>query len=385
MLRYRILDAFLFCVILCSTLLISNPAWAKQEMRLAELDPSKMELGVFNSYKHGIVLVSLVQIHKPSFNCLPNQYFLYNYKSESFFEILAANLKVSSGYTRMFRMRVHSLPGVPTENPQEKEKLLKMLSTALKIPTELISAAQQKSFNADRICWQQPELLDMQTKSLRTFPFLAANLCEKQWCSELYWTGPSHIRLWIHQKPKHFQLINLDVEKSTFSVKGQSARFVRSHIPQANAPRENLVNPQSLNGKVLVLKKARGGSVSLEWHKERSGRIVVSLMRTGADQKAAKKEQGRFLEQVNNGSSKEALQTAEFALWLDPHNQSIKIERLKIYASQSLINRFFDSLDKDFTSSERFSTCQKLHLEPSIRHHWKNDAFVTRFRKTCRQ
>jgi len=385
MLRYRILDAFLFCVLFCSTLLISNPALAKQEMRLAELDPSKMELGVFNSYKYGIVLVSLVQTHKPSFNCLPNQYFLYNYKTERLFEIQAANLKISSGYTHMFRMRVHSLPGSPTGNPQEREKLLKMLSTTLKIPTELVSAAQQKSFNADRMCWQQPELLDMQTKSLRTFPFLAANLCEKQWCSELYWTGSSHIRLWIHEKPKHFQLINLDVEKSTYSVKGQSARFIRSHIPQANAPRENLVNPQSLDGKVLVLKKTRGGNVSLEWHKERSGQIVVSLMRTEADQEAAKKEQGRFLKQVNSGLSREALQTAEFVLWLDPHNQAIKIERLKIYASQSLTNRFFDSLNKDFTSSDRFSTCQKLHLEPSIRHQWKNDAFVARFRKTCRQ
>ncbi len=378
----RILNKLLICLSLCF-ILVTTPAWARQEMRLAELNPDKTALGVFHSYKHQILLIALVQTDKQSFNCLPNHYYLYNYGTERYFEISAGNLKINSDFSRIFRTKVHFLSGVQLSKGQERDQVLKMLSRALKIPVDLIAAAQQKSSKPDRICWQQPELLDMQNRRLRAYPFLSANLCQSQWCSELYWKSPSHIRLWIHNKPKQFQLIELDVDKSTFSVKAKSARFVRQNMQQLNAPRENLFNSQTLNGKTLLLKKGSGSNVRLEWHKETSGLIIVTLIRKGADVKAADQEQSRFQRLVKKKAFSEALQSAEFALWLDPKNQTIKIDRMKVFLSMSLMSRFFKSLEKDFLSSDRFKACQKLHLDPSIRRFWKNDAFVKRFKEIC--
>ncbi|NQU64595.1 MAG: hypothetical protein HQ517_09985, partial [SAR324 cluster bacterium] len=216
---------------------------------MADLNPDQIKLGVFNSYKHKILLISLVQIHKQSFNCLPNKYILYDYSTENYHEIHAGNLKISSDYSHVFLTRVQSLSATHPKNEQEWKEAFEMLSKTLKIPVQLISAALQKSTTLDRICWQQPELLNIQNRQLRTYPLLAANLCENEWCSELYWTGPKNIQFWIHDKPNQFHLINLDIEKGTRSVKAKSNRFVRVHIPQLNAPRENLFTKESLSGK----------------------------------------------------------------------------------------------------------------------------------------
>ena len=159
--RFGIFKKLIFCL-LFGSVLSAYPVVAKQEMHLAELNPEKTALGVFNSYKHKILLISLVQIHKPSFNCLPNQYLFYDYGTENYFEIHAGNLKISSDYTRIFLTRIHSLSGIHPKNKLEWKKALTMLSKALKVPFTLISAAQQKSLKFNRICWQQPELLNIQ-------------------------------------------------------------------------------------------------------------------------------------------------------------------------------------------------------------------------------
>jgi len=251
---HRKLNRLLFCTIIFCTFAVTQ-IQAGQVLRLANLNPEQTALGVFHSYKHKILLVSLVQTGKSPFKCLPNQYYVYDYGTERYFEINAGNIKINSDFTRIFATRVHSLPGKQVSKASDRNQVLTMLSRTLKIPAGIISAAQQKSSKPDRICWQQPELLDMQNTRLRSFPFLAANLCQHQWCSELYWTSPSSIRLWIFSKPKQYQLINLDVDKRTITVKSQSPRFTRPEMPQLNAPRENLVTKKNLSGKILVLKK----------------------------------------------------------------------------------------------------------------------------------
>ncbi len=380
--QYGIFKKLVFCLFLSSAL-FALPVIAKQEMQLAELNPEKTALGVFNSYKHKIILISLVQVHKPSFTCLPNQYFLYNYGSESFFEIDAGNLKISSDFTRIFLTRIHSLSGIHPKNRLEWDKALTMLSKALKVPVALISAAQQKSLKLNRICWQQPELTRIETRLLRSYPYLAANLCQNEWCSELYWTGPKNIQFWVHKTPKTYQLVNLNIDKEITTVKTQSKRFIRTHIPQLNAPRENLINSESIAGKTLVLKKSKHNKVTLVWKKGKTGRIHVTLVREGSDRKAAQRIQKEFVLQIKNKQVQQALQTAEFSLWLDPQDQKLKTERLKAFVSLALMNRFYDSLKSDFSKSDRFEVCQKLHLEPAIRHLWKKGAFVHRFKEIC--
>lgn len=380
--RYRIFKDLMFCLLFGSVLLIT-PVAARQEMYLAELDPIKTKLGVFNSYKHKIVLISLVQIHKPSFSCLPNQYLLYNYGTENYQEIEAGNLKISSDYTHIFLTRVHSLSDIQPKNKLEWDRATTMLSKTLKIPVQLITAAQQKSLKHNRICWQQPELLNIQNQQLRSYPFLAANLCENEWCSELYWTGHKNIQFWIHEKPKSFRLINLDIEKGTHTVKTKSHRFVRVHMPQLNAPRENLVNSESFSGKRMLLMKSKHRKIELVWRKEKTGRIHVVLAREGIDKKAADREQKKIALLINNKQPRKALQIVDFALWLDPDNQGIKIDRLRAFVSLSLMKRFYESLQSDFSKSNRFAACQKLHLEPSIRHLWQNEEFTRRFKEIC--
>lgn len=363
--------------------LLALQVQAGQEITLARLNPLNTAFGVFHSYKHRLLLVALVQTDKSAFKCLPNQYYLYQYGRERFSEMSGGNLKINSDFTRIFRTRIHSLSGVQLSNKDQREQRLKMLSKTLKIPTGLFSAAQQKSNNPDRICWQQPELLDMEQQRVRTFPFLAANLCEKQWCSDLYWTGPDSIRLWIHSKPKTFQLINLDVNKSTYTVKASTPLFVKQSIPQLNAPRENLVNSKTLNGKTLSLKKSAGNHVSLEWHKETSGHIVVSLIRKGSDATAAQEEQKRYRQLAADKEFRGALQSTEFALWLDPQNQSIKIDRAKLFITLSMVSRFFESLKTEFSSAERFAACQKLHIDPFMRPLWNKEGFARQFKQIC--
>ncbi|MBT3225422.1 MAG: hypothetical protein HN580_10870 [Deltaproteobacteria bacterium] len=380
--RFGIFKKLIFCL-LFGSVLSAYPVVAKQEMHLAELNPEKTALGVFNSYKHKILLISLVQIHKPSFNCLPNQYLFYDYGTENYFEIHAGNLKISSDYTRIFLTRIHSLSGIHPKNKLEWKKALTMLSKALKVPFTLISAAQQKSLKFNRICWQQPELLNIQNRLIRSYSYLAANLCENEWCSELYWTGPKNIQFWIHEKPQTYQLVNLNIEKGITTVKTQSKKFVRTHMTQLNAPRENLINSESLAGKTLVLKKNKKNSVTLVWRKGKTGRVYVTLTREGHDLKAAQRVQNEFALQIKSKQVRHALQTAEFSLWLDPRNQNLKIERLKAFVSLALMSQFYDSLKTDFSKSDRFAVCQKLHLEPSIRHLWKKDAFVHRFKEIC--
>ena len=382
MLRFRIFKKRVICLFFAS-ILFAFPVFAKQEMRLAELNPGKIALGVFNSYKHKIVLISLVQIHKPSFTCLPNQYFLYNYGTENFFEINAGNLKISSDFTRIFLTRIHSLSGIHPKNRLEWDKAMTMLSKTLKVPIALISAAQQKSLKLNRICWQQPELINIKNRLLHSYPYLAANLCENEWCSELYWTGPKNIQFWVHETPKTYQLVNLNIDKQITTVKTRSKKFIRTHMPQLNAPRENLINSESITGKTVALKKNKKNRVTLVWRKGKNGRIHVILSREGKDRKAAQRVQQKFMLQIKNKQVQQALQTAEFSLWLDPNNQKLKIERLKAFISLSLMNRFYDSLKTDFSKSERFAVCQKLHLEPAIRHLWKKDTFIHRFKEIC--
>jgi len=380
--RFGIFKKLVFCL-LFGSVLSAVPVIAKQEMHLADLSPEKTALGVFNSYKHKIILISLVQIHKPSFTCLPNQYFLYNYGTESFFEIHAGNLKISSDFTRIFLTRIHSLSDIHPKNKLEWDKALTMLSKALKVPVALVSVAHQKSQKFNRICWQQPELITVQNRLLRSYPYLAANLCENEWCSELYWTGPKNIQFWVHETPKTYQLVNLNIEEGITTVKTHSKKFIRTHIPQLNAPRENLINSESITGKTLVLKKRKNNRVTLVWRKGKTGRINVILTREGDDRKAAQRVQNEFAMQIKNKQVHQALQTAEFSLWLDPHNQKLKIERLKAFVSLSLMNRFYESLKFDFSKSDRFAVCQKLHLEPAIRHLWKKDGFAHRFKEIC--
>ncbi|MBU2646794.1 hypothetical protein KKI24_18945 [bacterium] len=377
-----ILKKVFFCLFLCS-LLVTNPSYAKQEKLLAELTPDKTALGVFNSFKYKILLVSLVQTDKPAFNCLPNQYLLYNYGSEEYHEIDAGNLKISSDYTYIFRTRIHSLAGFQPANKMEEKRVLQMLSKTLKIPQDLILAARLTGKNPNLVCWQQPELITIHNQPLRTFPFLMANLCDNEWCSELYWTGPRNIQFWIHEKPPYFQLVNLDVEKSTITIKTQSTKFVRPHIPQLNAPRENLFNSKTLPEKTLILKKTKHGSVSLVWRKIKTGRIQVLLTRDGSDQTAAQRIAQGFSRQIMDKELRKALQSADFGLWLDPGNQDLKIGRLIAFISLSRLSEFYTSLESDFSAVDRFSACQKLHLEPSIRHLWQNEAFAQRFKKIC--
>lgn len=371
-------------LLVCIALLLSCPsAQSAEELRLAELNPDRTALGVFHSHKHQVLLVALVQTEKSSFNCLPNQYILYQYGPEHYVEISAGNLKINSPFNRIFRTRIHSLSGLQQANPGQRDQLLQMLSKTLKVPPDLIADAQQESTPPGRICWQQPELLDMQGRRLRSYPFIAVNLCEKQWCSELYWTGPKTIRFWIHSQPREFQLIALDVEKSTYTVQSRSDRFTRPSMPQLNAPRQNLVNSKNLAGKSQILKKSAAGTVRLEWHKETSGRIVVRLLRDAANPKAAARELKRLRDQIKRKRYGEALRTAAFASWLNPNDLSIRIEETKVYLFQSRRERFFESLQRDYAASERFTACQKLHLDRSIRHFWKDELFTQRFRTVC--
>jgi len=364
-------------------LVLSLKVSAQQVLILSELDPKTTQLSAFNSYQHKLLLISLVQKRKASFECLPNRYLFYDFGNEDFFEITAGNLKIDNTYTKLLRTKIHSVGGVTKQNQKEWENRVKDLLKTLNVSAQTLESG--KMINADKsvICWQQPELIEIKRKTVKIFPYLAANLCQNQWCSELYWKDSQQIQFWVQIDPKRFHLMRLNTKtgKTTFIKDGP--KFALAEFKQANAPRDDLVTQKNIFGKTMVLNSRNGVDIRFSWKLLRNGKIRVVLLRGKSDESAARKMQGKITGKIQEKRIPEGLQLIKFALWLDPGNQAVKIQRLQAYASLLMIDELFESLKIDFTKSQRFSACQKLHIGKAFKHLWKKDDFIKKFKENC--
>ena len=372
--------AFLLAVVV---LIVYGNVSAQQVMILSEHDPKGTQFSAFNSYQHKLLLVSLIQKEKSPFQCLPNNYLFYDFGKEDFFEITAGNLKIDNTYTKLLSTKIHTLGGVTKKNQKEWEKRIKNLLQELNVSAQTLEQGKMISQDKSLICWQQPELINLLDKTKKTFPILAANLCKSSWCSELYWKDSQHMQFWVQIDPKKYHLMRLNTKSGKSEFIKEGPKFSLAMMKQANAPRDDLVTDKNMAGKSVVLTSRNGKNVRLVWKKLKNGRIQVSLQRAKKDDLAARRIQTKIAKKIKQKRIPEGLQLIKFALWLDPDNRLIKIQRLEAYASLLMVDELFKSLKTDFSKTQRFSACQKLHIEDTFKNLWKRENFIRQFKENC--
>lgn len=363
--------------------LITGTLAARQEFSIAEVNPKLTDVGIFNSYEHKLILISLVQKSNSNFSCLPNHYFFYDYQKENIYEIFAGNLKVNSNFTYIFRTKIHSLANAHSNNTQQWLKAAKKLMNTFNISSQTMDVGKLQGKNSV-LCWQQPELLSIDSQLIRPFNFLVANLCKDQWCSDLYWKNSNTIQFWIHLNPNDYHLIRLNTKSGSFEYQTHRPKFQRASMIQENAPRNNLVTKENFSAHSVRLSSSQNKDIEITWNQLKNGNLKISLIRQKIDLKSAEKIKERISGFVQKKELSNALLLIRFAYWLTPKNESLKFERLKIFASMIQLDPFYHSLEHDFKKLEQFTICKKLHIDPSFRHLWKNSRFINKFNKICR-
>ncbi|MBU2512725.1 hypothetical protein KJ966_15415 [bacterium] len=356
---------------------------ADQKLLLDEIDPAQNRFGVFNSFEHKLLVVSITHKNTPPFDCQVNRYIFYDYGNENYYEIHGGNLKINSNYTKLIYTKVHSLESVPAkDNPDWKENI-RHLVNVLSISPLTLESGKSTSTDGSRICWQQPELIEIPSRKKTPFRYLSANDCQYAWCSDLYWSDLDHVQFWIQLKPKEHNLISLNTVTGVHEFKDKKSKSYRKSHVQLNAPRENLVTEKNLNDGSFSINSQVGSTKKLQWKSQPNGRILIQLVRDNENREAANKVREQIVELRSNKRSMEAYQILKFGFWLSPDDRQLKMERLRVFASLMQIDNLLNSLERDFNKEDRFTTCQDLHVDPIIINLWKQKRFKDSFNKLC--
>jgi len=355
----------------------------ERKLVAAEINPAHIRLGVYHSYQYKRLLISLVTSDPLEFDCQPNRYILYHYGAEDYHEIEAGNLKISSDYQHIFRTKIHALGGLTEQNRNDWKRHIETLMNLLNVSAETMKKGKMKSLKNTTICWQQPELLDMNLNSVQQYPLLAANLCHQLWCSELYWTAPESVQFWVQQIPQEYQLIQLNTKTGTYTYLKRGPVFSYPQMSQANAPRDNLITEQNINEGKLVLYSQKNQNTVFLWQKQNNGKIAVALTRDFSNSTAASRHLPRIHQMIAKRQIPEALQLIRFALWLEPTQVDLKLERLKAFASLLALENLYESLANDFSPTDRFTACQRLHLDQAFQKLWQKEDFIRKFKEIC--
>lgn len=372
---------FLLLIIFC--FLVAQQAAAKQELVLGEINPETTHLGVFNSFQHHLLIVSFTQKNTQPFDCQSNRYILYDFKNEIISEILAGNLKISSDYTKIFETKIHTLGNMPLEDQNEWKTTIRHLMNSLGISPQTMEEGKMRSTDETASCWQQPQVRVLQSNAVTPYPYLAANLCRYAWCNELYWLDATNVQFWVQLKPKELHLVKLNVETGVQEFKNTAKRFYQKEVTQENAPRVNLINETNLKQGAFFINSSKQNGIALNWKQQPNKKIRLTLSRNRENPKAASKVNDRINKMLSQKQYTELFQLLDFGFWLSPTHEELKVTRLKVYASLMQLDRFFQSLSKDFDTKERFSVCQKLHIDQSLSNLWKHKTFSSQYKELC--
>jgi hypothetical protein len=357
---------------------------AEQVMVLDEFNPEVISFGVFNSFKHHLLLVALTKKNNSTFDCHPNRYIFYDYGKEDYYELLSGSLKISSDYSQLIMSKIHTIVSLPEQqdNSEWKENIQALLS---ELNVSSITLENGKSVSTDRTvsCWQQPAIINFPAGTERLFPFLIANLCKQAWCSEFYWIDTENVQFWVHINPNELHLIRLNIKTGAFDFKKKTPKYFQNTFFQLNAPRENLVNDENINDGSFAINSQDGQRIRLHWKKNKNERIKLELTRNKEDRNAAENVRDSILKFAAEKKYTEALRLLKFGFWLSPNEFDLKIVKLKIFAALLLTDNFFKTLEDDFTKAERFEACQKLHIDESLKNLWQQKPFSNKFKELC--
>lgn len=364
-------------------LLTFSPLQADQTLLIDDLNLDSYRFSVFNTYKYHLLLLSITQKNDSLFDCQSNRYVFYDYREEQYFEILAGNLKINSDYSRLFLTRIHNLLAMPEKPSEEWKGNVQKLLKEMNVSAQTLENGKSISNDNSVSCWQQPEVMDLETRITRSFPFLAANLCKNAWCSELYWTNLNSIQFWVQINPKQVHLIRLNTQTGTHEFIDKRSRFFRKQFIQMNAPRDNIITEENLAKGSFSLSSRKGHEIQLEWKRQSNDKLKIELVRSASNPKAAKTVLEKIRRLIEKRQYTEAFRQVKFGFWLSPDDTDLKVERLRIYASLLLVDNFLNSLSSDFNDNDRFDACQRLHLDSALRNLWKQKRFSDTFKEIC--
>jgi hypothetical protein len=356
---------------------------ADHVFQLGELNPQTERLGVFNSFKHHLLVIAITKKNSSPFDCQPNRYIFYNYKKETYFEILAGNLKINSDYSQLIKTRIHTMVGSAPQETSDWKMDVQDLLSRMNISSSTMEKGKMAGADGTIFCWQQPEIVNLKTRFEKPFPFLAANLCKFAWCSELYWTGSNQVRFWVQINPKELHLIQLDTQSGAYQYKKKSSTFLKKKFVQLNAPRDNLVTEKNLDDGSFTVSSHAKRSVKLLWKKQKNGKIKIQLIRAKKNSIAGKRTRNKIKVLLKEKKIAEAYQLLKFGFWLSPDDKEMKMERLRVYASLLMTDQFITSLKEDFSDDQRFDACKQLHVDQSLKNLWKQKSFINLFKQTC--
>ena len=356
---------------------------ADQVLLIEDLDPNTTNLGVFNSFKYHTVIIAITQKNTPPFDCHANRYVFYDYKLEDYFEIVGGNLKINSDYTNIITSRLHTKVFTKDGAPQNQQSNLKQIATDLNISLQTLESGKSVSTDKTVSCWQQLELVDKSTRERKSLPFLLANACQFAWCSEIYWSDKTHVNLWVQTKPKEFHLIHLNTASGDYQFKSSTPKFTTQQFMQLNAPRDNLVTKTNLSNGSFTLNSKLGNRISLMWKSRPNKYIRVELIRAKQNRKAAATVIKNIQKMIRQKQFSDALRLVNFGFWLNPDDFELRYQKLRVYASLFLTDNFFTSLKDNFTESERFNACKRLHVDSSLKKLWIEKEFEEGFKKLC--
>ncbi len=356
---------------------------ADQVLLLDDLNPQTTNLGIFNSFLHHTIIVAITQKNSPPFNCHSNRYIFYEYGQENYFEITGGNLKINGNYSMLIASKVHTSIAQAKDSNLVQQSDIETLLSKMNISLQTFEQGKSTSTDGTVSCWQQPEIIELSTRTRRPMPFLMANLCEHAWCSEMHWTDNDHVNLWVQINAKEYHMIRLNAKTGAYEYINKSPKFTKAAFMQLNAPRDNLVTKENINNGAFTLNSKAGEHISVLWKLRPNKNIRIELIRAKKNGMAGRKVRNLVEQLISQKLYSEALQLLEFGFWLSPDDMDLKFERLRVYASLMLVDNFFRSLMDEFTKQERFDVCKKLHLDPALKKLWKQNHFSDKFKQSC--
>lgn len=362
--------------------LFSGELVAQQQFTLTEFNPQQTQLGVYHSYQFKTLLISLVQKPSDQFNCRPNTYFIYQYGKGRLLELHAGDLRVDRDFNRAMYTKIHTLGILSKQNQRDWKKRAAQIMLALEVPAQTMDAGKSENKQQTLSCWQQPVLTELNGYKLRTYPFLVSNLCQQRWCSDFFWSDAQHVKLWIQVEPKKLHKVSLNTQSGSIKYQTSSAPFKRDKYQQTNAPRDNLVTPDKLNGSSVLL-PGKQGNIVFSWKKNKNQQITLSFMRNPAAKLEAQESNQQIESYLQEREYTKALSAIRFALWQDPQHEGVRFNRLKLFALMHQPQKLFTALKDDFSPAERTKACQRIHLEPTFKNLWKRQNFLNQFQQTC--
>ncbi|MDT8447758.1 MAG: hypothetical protein RRB13_12785 [bacterium] len=358
-------------------LLLPSHAGATQGMLLTQFDPELQTAAAYHTFERGLLLLAFERRNPDHFTCEGNRYFLYDAQNERMAWFEGGNLLVSGDFKRLVYLKTRRLEPVQPSAIKRFEAQAQRLVEELQVSPGVLQAAASEQDG--RRCWQQPVLVPLGDLEEQPLPYLAENLCEKRWCSELYFEQPDQLRLWLRLSPKEVSMVRLDFTDGAHRILKKGAPFHQPELRQQHMARENLLAGKDIKNLQLPL----AGGRRLILRQERGGRVSMTLLRKEGDGRLAKVRLKEAQDLLKQDHPRAAFTAARLSSWLNPVDTEARYLQLQALAAYEGTGAVFELMDQEFKGSEKDQICQRLHLDDRFKRLKQQPLFFDQFAQSC--